>query len=147
MKKASLLLVALALALFGLAACGDDDEDDNGDTTAAETTTTDTTATDTAAGGAGGTVEISAPADGSLEYDQESVTAKAGAITVNFDNPASTAHDVVIEDESGNELARTDLVSEGQTSTTVDLEPGTYTFYCSVAGHRQAGMEGTLTVK
>ena len=69
MKRMSILLVAIALALFGLAACGDDDDDS--DTTAAE----ETTATEPAAGGggAGGTIDISAPADGSLAFDQTSV--------------------------------------------------------------------------
>ena len=69
MKKASVLLVAIALALFGLAACGDDDDDDDGDTTAAE----ETTATETGAadGGAGGTIDIAAPADGSFAYEPD----------------------------------------------------------------------------
>jgi plastocyanin len=144
MKKASVLLVAIALALFGLAACGDDDDDE--DTTAAETTTTDT-AGGGAAGGAGGTVDLSAPASGDFAYDQASASTTAGSVTINFDNPASLSHDVVIEDESGAELGKTDLVSQGNTSVTVDLGPGTYTYYCDVAGHREGGMEGTLTVK
>ena len=143
MKKASVLLVAIALALFGLAACGDDDDD--GDTTAAETTeaTTDTAA----AGGEGGTIDISAAADGTLAYDQTDAETTAGANTLNFDNPASLSHDVVIEDGSGGEVGATDLIASSSTSTTVDLQPGTYTFYCSVPGHRDGGMEGTLTVK
>ena len=146
MKKASVLLVAIALALFGLAACGDDDDDDGGETTAAE----ETTATETGGGGgggAGGTIDISAAANGDLAYDQTSVEVAAGSDTLNFDNPASLSHDVVIEDSSGAEVGKTDLISGSTTSTTVDLTAGEYTFFCSVPGHREAGMEGTLTVK
>lgn len=149
MKKASVLLVALALAAFGLAACGSDDDEDS-DSTAAETTET-TAPTDTKAagggGGAGGTIELSAPADGTFAYDQTELTTSAGTVTVNFDNPAPLSHDVAIEDDGGTVLGETDLISESTTSTTVDLQPGAYTYFCSVPGHRDGGMEGTLTVE
>ena len=145
MKKASVLLVAIALAVFGLAACGGDDDDDS-DTTEAATTEAPATETEAAAGGgAGGTIDISAPADGSFAYDTTEVDTAAGTVTVNFDNPAPLSHNVVIEDDAGETLGETDLISESTTSTTVDLQPGTYTFYCSVPGHREGGMEGTLT--
>jgi plastocyanin len=140
MKKALILIAVVALAGFGLAACGGDDDDE--DTTAAATTTTETAA----AGGGASTVDISAPADGSLAFDQTDLTTKAGAVTINFANPASLSHDVKVEDSSGTELGGTDLVSQGDASATVDLQPGTFTFFCSVPGHREAGMEGTLTV-
>lgn len=145
MKKLLAILAVIALATFGLAACGGDDDDDGGDTTAAETTTTETAAG--GGGGAGGTLDISAPADGTLAFDQTELSVPAGSVTVNFDNPAALSHDVEIESQSGEEVGKTDLVAEGQASTTVDLQPGTYTFYCTVPGHREAGMEGTITVK
>jgi plastocyanin len=140
MKKLALLLALLALAAFGVAACGGDD-DDEADT--AETTET-TVESD---GGAGGTVSVTANPDGELAYEEETLTAPAGAVTIEFDNPASIGHDVVVEDQDGNELARTDVITQDTATTEGEFEPGEYVYYCSVDGHRDAGMEGTLTVE
>ena len=151
-KKLTILIAALALATLGLAACGgDDDSSDTSETTAmtSETTTSDTseqTTTETT-GGAGGTVSFQADPGGALAYTETEATAKAGENTIEFDNPASIPHDVVIEDEGGNEIAKTEVITSSSTSTTANLEKGSYTFYCSIPGHREAGMEGTLTVK
>ena len=60
---------------------------------------------------------------------------------------SSTAHNVQIEDSSGGAVGGTDTITASNTSTTADLQPGTYTFFCSIPGHREAGMEGTITVK
>jgi uncharacterized cupredoxin-like copper-binding protein len=140
MKKLALLFSVLALAAFGFAACGDDDDDDGGE--AAATTTEETTE---AGGGGGGTVEVSS-SEG-ISYDQSSLETSAGAVTFNFTNDAGIDHDFVIEDADGNEVARTDVISSGTASTEADLEAGEYTFYCSVDGHRESGMEGPLTVE
>ena len=145
MRKAPVLFVAAVLATFGLVACGGDDNG-SGNTSDVDTTATTTPET-TAGGGPGGTVSISAPADGSLAYDQTSVSTKPGTVTIDFDNPASLSHDVKVEDQSGTQLGGTNLVSQGSATATVDLQPGTYTFYCDVPGHREGGMEGTITVK
>ena len=127
--RLSLAALALAPAALGLAACGDDEEP-----------------TSTTAGGGGPTVAFTADPDGSLAYTESEVEAEAGNSTIEFDNPASLSHDVVIETEDGSEVARTDVIAGDSTSTTADLEAGSYTFYCSVDSHREAGMEGTLTV-
>ncbi len=45
-------------------------------------------------------------------------------------------------------IGKTDLVAQGNASVTLDnLKPGTYTYFCTVPGHKDAGMQGTLTVK
>jgi plastocyanin len=136
--------VAVAAAL-GLAACGGSS---NNDTTAASTPAN--TATSAGGGGAaagGSTVNISTPSGTDLAYDQKDVSAKAGSVTIDFQNNESIAHDVAVEDSSGMQVGATALVSSGSATATVDLTPGTYAFFCTVPGHRQAGMEGTLTVK
>lgn len=145
MKKPLILLVAMALAMLGLAACGGSDDDGGGETTAAEATTEATTGG--GGGGGGSSVAITAAADGSLAYDETEVSAPAGEVTIDFDNPASLPHDVAVEDSGGTELGKTDVVSETTATTTIDLAPGSYTFFCTVPGHREGGMEGTLDVK
>ncbi|HEX8051123.1 MAG TPA: plastocyanin/azurin family copper-binding protein [Solirubrobacterales bacterium] len=81
-----------------------------------------------------------------LAFDKDSLTADAGQVTIDFDNPSAIPHNVVIE-EDGKELAGFEPITEGEKSATADLEAGSYTYYCSVPGHREAGMEGELTVK
>ena len=147
MRRASTVMAVAALAVLGLAACGGGG-DNNNDTTAAATPPATTATTGGGGGGGGGsTIDISTPSGGDLAFDQKDVTAKAGSDTISFDNKQALQHDVKVEDSSGTEIGGTDLVSSGTATATVDLQPGTYTFFCSVPGHREAGMEGTLTVK
>lgn len=61
-------------------------------------------------------------------------------------NPSAIPHDVVIEQGSKQIVAGKPITQSSET-VTANLTPGTYAFYCDVPGHRQAGMEGTLTVK
>ncbi|HXR30422.1 MAG TPA: plastocyanin/azurin family copper-binding protein, partial [Solirubrobacterales bacterium] len=99
-------------------------------------------------GGSGGsTLNFEADPAGGLAYTSTEETAKAGKVTINFNNPQPLTHDVEIEDSQGEDVAKTELIEEGEDSTSANLKPGTYTFYCSVPGHREAGMEGTLTVE
>lgn len=141
MKKLLALLAITALASLSLAACGGDDDEE---TTAATTPTT----TETGGGGGGEETTLDLAADESaLAFDTTSLEAAAGSVTINLDNPASLAHDVCIEAAGDEDLGCSDEVTQSTSSVTADLEPGDYTFYCSVDGHREAGMEGTLTVE
>jgi plastocyanin len=98
-----------------------------------------------AAKGPGGTLQLAAsPTD--LAFDTTSLTSKPGKVTIDFDNPAALEHNVAI-DQDGKEIATSETIAEGKTSVSTDLAPGTYTFLCTVPGHAEAGMEGTLTVR
>ena len=90
-------------------------------------------------------VEVTADPTGQLKYEQKSLTAKAGKVTIEFDNPSPVEHDVTITAGQG-KLGGTKTIANGKDSAVVDLKPGDYTFYCSVDAHRPAGMEGKLTV-
>src|SRR4029078_6279604 len=133
-RRALPLMLVLIAFVLALSACG-------GGSTASSTTPATT-----GGGGAGGgsTVKISADPSGALKDEQTDVSATAGSISIYFTNMSSLPHDVTIEGNGAS--GATDQITDSTTSTTVDLEPGTYTFFCSVDGHRAAGMEGTLTV-
>jgi plastocyanin len=95
--------------------------------------------------GPGGALKLAAdPTD--IAFDTTTLTSKPGKVTIEFTNPAAIEHDVAVE-KDGEELGVSDTITEGKTSLTVELEPGAYTFLCTVPGHAEAGMEGTLTVK
>jgi plastocyanin len=139
-------LIALALATAVFAGCGGDD--DEPETAATPTATEEATeeATQEPAAGEGTTLAFSAPEDGSLKFDQAEATTKAGKVTVTFSNPSSVPHAVEIEG-NGVEAESETVTGADAPPFEVDLQPGTYEFYCPVAGHEAAGMKGTLTVE
>jgi plastocyanin len=138
-------LIALALATAVFAGCGGDDDEETAATpTATEEATQE--ATQEPAAGEGTTLAFSAPEDGSLKFDQSEATTKAGTVTVTFANPSSVPHAVEIEG-NGVEAESETVTGADAPPFEVELEPGTYEFYCPVAGHEAAGMKGTLTVE
>lgn len=91
------------------------------------------------------TLQLAANPEGNLSYNTKTLSAKAGTVTITMANMSSVEHNVTIA--SGTTvLGATPTFAGGARTLMLKLKPGTYTFYCSVPGHRQAGMEGTLTV-
>jgi len=98
-----------------------------------------------AAGKRASALKLEANPTGQLSYDTKQLSAKAGAVTITMTNMASLEHNVTVA-EGSTVLGATPTFAGGSKTLTLALKPGTYTFYCSVPGHRQAGMEGTLSV-
>ena len=93
-----------------------------------------------------GTLEIDADPNGQLKFLASSATATPGKVTLKMANKSSVPHDIAVKGGAINQVGP--VVQNGGVSTvTTTLQPGTYTFYCSVDGHEAAGMKGTLTVK
>ena len=94
----------------------------------------------------GGKLAIPADPDGRTLYTFKNAEAPAGALEIDSKNDATVDHNIALEGGGVNEEG--DVVKDGGTSTIqVDVKPGEYTFFCSVPGHREGGMEGKLTVK
>jgi plastocyanin len=96
------------------------------------------------AGGANA-LQLAADPSGQLKFDKSSLQSKAGKVTIDMKNASPVPHDVSIEGKGVDKQGK--QVKGGGTSTvSAALKPGTYTFYCSVDAHRQAGMQGKLKV-
>ncbi len=163
-KQTALLLSAAALAL-GIAACGGSSSSSSSgpsSATSAATSsaagtssgtgtgtnaTTSSSSAAAAAGGGSGSLAIAANPSGSLSYDKKTLSAKAGKVTITMTNMAPIGHNLTIQQgTSGAVLGSTPTFQGGTKSVSLNLKAGTYTFYCSVPGHRAGGMVGTLTV-
>lgn len=93
----------------------------------------------------GGTLQLAA-SETDLAFDKTSLTSKPGKVTIDFDNPSALEHNVAIE-QNGKQIAISETLAKGKTSVSADLAPGTYAYLCTIPGHAEAGMEGTLTVR
>jgi uncharacterized cupredoxin-like copper-binding protein len=120
--------LALAALILALSACGGGDGEPSGN-----------------GGGEGTVLELGTGLGSELKFDKTSLEVPAGEVTINMVNEGDLPHDVAIKGNGVDEKG--EIVQNGETSTvTATLEPGEYTFYCSVPGHEAGGMTGTLTV-
>jgi uncharacterized cupredoxin-like copper-binding protein len=131
--------------VLALAACGSDSSSSASTTTAA--TTAAAPAASTAPAGAASTVTLTADPSGALKFDKTSLTATAGTVTVVMNNPSTSGvpHGIAVEGNGVDQDGKT-VQPGGKSTDTLTLKPGTYTFYCPVPGHEDAGMKGTLVV-
>jgi plastocyanin len=104
----------------------------------------------TTTSGASGPVtalDVSSPSSGALSYSPNGLQAKPGNVSITYDNPSQVPHSIAVATSNGNVLGQVQPFTAGkQTVTLNNLAPGKYVFYCTVPGHRQAGMQGDLTV-
>jgi plastocyanin len=101
----------------------------------------------TTTGGAAGSLAVTSPADGSLVFDPNGLQAKPGSVTITYDNPSPVPHSIAVATANGNILGQVQPFANGKQSVSVpNLAPGKYIFFCTVPGHREAGMQGNLTV-
>jgi plastocyanin len=143
-KGLTIFLSAGALAI-GVAACGGSSSSSNaaasgsGSSTAAASSSGATAAK-------GNTVNLGVMGS-MLMFTTKSLTAKAGKVDIVFTNMSGTGHNVTVQEgTNGKVLGATPTFTSGTHTLSLTLKAGTYTYYCSVPGHRQAGMQGTLKV-
>jgi plastocyanin len=91
---------------------------------------------------------VTSPEDGGLVFEPDGLAASPGNLTITYTNPSAVPHSLALETNDGNVLGETSVFTEGEESVELQsLAPGEYVFFCTVPGHREAGMEGDLTVE
>ncbi len=143
-RRRAMAATLVAVGLVVGTGCGSDDGGDDVATAAPTTQSTTPAVTSTEESQEATVVEIPA-AEAGLAFAEERVTAPAGTITLRMPNPAALEHNIAI-DEPVQEIG--EIVGQGGVSEiTFEAPPGEYQYYCSVPGHREAGMVGTLVVE
>jgi plastocyanin len=137
-----LIALVLAAGVLTAAGCGGDD---SGGGSSGGTGTSNATSTPTSSGGGGAqTLTVTADPGGAIKWDKNSLSAKAGKVTLEIVNDSSVPHAIEVDGNGVEE--ETKIVTKDSADVTVDLKPGKYEYYCPVDGHKQGGMKGTLTV-
>lgn len=93
------------------------------------------------------TLDVTSPEDGSLSFDPNGLEAPAGSVTLAYENPSPVPHNIAVEAPDGAVLNESETAPDTLLEATAELQPGEYVFFCSVPGHREGGMEGTLLVE
>ena len=148
-------MLAVVVGVLAVTGCGSSSTSSSSSTppssSAASTPTTSSSATSStpapAAGGGGQTLSLATNPGGQLKFDKTSLTAKSGKVSIAYTNMAPLGHNLTVESSSGAVLGATETFQGGSKTLSLNLKPGTYKFFCTVPGHRAAGMEGTLTVR
>jgi plastocyanin len=149
-------VVGVLIGLLAVAGCGSSSTSSSSstpETTAASapaetsSSTSSSSAAPESSSGSSSKLSLSANPEGQLAYNTKTLSAKAGAVSIDFSNSAPLGHNVTIESSSGETVGATPTFQGGSKTVSLNLKPGTYKFFCTVPGHRQAGMEGTLVVK
>jgi uncharacterized cupredoxin-like copper-binding protein len=147
------LVTMLAVCAVVALGCGNSDDDDGGGDSGGGGSSSGYGSNgakkekEKAGGASGGSqLKLSADPGGALKFDKTSLSTKPGKVTVVLDNPSDVPHAIEVEGKGVEEEGKT-VGKGGVSKVTVDVKPGDYEYYCPVDGHKQAGMEGTLTVK
>jgi uncharacterized cupredoxin-like copper-binding protein len=137
-------IAAAAISVFVLAACGGDEDEE---TIAAPTTTTEGATGATGATGAAGKAQTVDVSETEFAIDPANPKVKAGTVTFDVTNDGQVVHNLEVEGNGVEEELEQDLQPGDSGKLTVDLQPGTYEWYCPVDEHAEQGMEGELTVE
>jgi uncharacterized cupredoxin-like copper-binding protein len=145
-RRLSLLAIAPVAVALVIAGCG---SSSNGSTAATTTTkSSSNTSSSTSTKPSGQVLKLSADPGGQLRFTKSKLTAKPGKVALVMDNPSSAGMDHGISIEGNGVDQDGPIVAAGKTSmVSATVKKGTYTYYCPVPGHKQAGMVGTLTVQ
>lgn len=150
MRKLLLLTACVIAPALSIAACGGSSSSSSSSTAASSSSASATSsASASTSASTAGELTIAAQPSGALAYTKKTLTAKAGTVRIAFTNKSPLAHNLTIQKGTGPTgpiLGATPTFDGGTKVLTVHLAAGKYTFYCSVPGHRMAGMQGILTV-